>query len=598
MTYVLGIHEMHEASAALMRDGKLVAAASEERFTGLKADYGYPHHAIAYCLSEAGISSAQLDAVALASHNLNPVLMKIKRGANFSVDDWVREQHSYWKPLLFEKKRVDYYSLFKDNPEWSYENTYASDSFLDGYMEPEEMKAMQILRISTVSGLFGVPSARVRTVTHEDCHTFYGYFSSNLRCETLALTAEGIGDYSNGSVSRFSVHQQTNISYTLENHLGHIYQYITLLLGMKPGQHEYKVMGLAPYSTNYEASRSYEVFRRLLRVEGIDIVYDQAPRDLYCWVRDRFEGHRFDGIAGGLQRFTEELLAEWVKAASRFTGLSRVCFTGGVAQNIKACKKIAELDGIEDPYIPPASGDTSVAIGACYAEMWRHLNHTGQTFDSLAPLENIYLGPEFSTEEVEETLSQNKVREHYDVTSNTSPSAIAQLLEQGLVIARCSDRMEFGLRALGNRSILADPRNAESVQKINSKIKYRDFWMPFTPTVLAKRQDNYIENPKSLRCPYMTMAFDTTAQGRREIPAAIHPADFTVRPQILEEAANPEYYAIIGEFEKLTGVGALLNTSFNLHGNPIVLGPQQAIDTMNRSALDAVIIGRYLVTRK
>jgi carbamoyltransferase len=183
------------------------------------------------------------------------------------------------------------------------------------------------------------------------------------------------------------------------------------------------------------------------------------------------------------------------------------------------------------------------------------------------------------------------------VTKGLEARDIARLLTEGKIIARCAGRMEFGLRALGNRTIMADPRDYRIVRKINEAIKFRDFWMPFTPTILAERESDYIVNPKNLSSPFMTMAFDSTELAQKELIAALHPADLTVRPQILLEEKNPGYYSIIKEFEKLTGVGGILNTSFNLHGYPIVLGPEQAIFTLENSELDGVLIGDYYIER-
>ncbi len=595
---ILGIQEAHDASAALMIDGEVVAAVQEERFTGLKGDYGYPEQSINYCLRHAGVNSTDISEVVLASHQWNPVLTKIKRNANFTVSDWVKEQHEFWRPTLFEKKKISHYEIFKDRGDFSYDNTYPMEHLLSGYMDPEEMKDMARIRKSVVAQKLNLPTGKVRTVTHEDCHTFYSYFAGPLRGDILALTSEGIGDYSNGTVSTFNESGRVELSSTRDNHIGHIYQYITLILGMKPAQHEYKVMGLAPYSNIKELEKSYKVFKDILKVEGLNIVYDKRPSDLYFWFRDNLEGHRFDGIAGGLQRFVEEILCNWVQACTEKTGLKRICFSGGVAQNIKANKAISELGCVEDIYVCPAAGDTSISIGACYFAMWEHLRSNGISTDSIKPLDNIYLGPEYSRDEIRDILKEEKIEEDFKILRDVTPEYIAGLLSDGNVLARCVSRMEFGLRALGNRSILADPRRYSTVSKINAQIKFRDFWMPFTPTILAKRADDYIINPKNIKSPYMTMAFDTTALAQHELAAALHPADLTARPQILEAHSNPAYYELIEAFERKTGVGAVLNTSLNLHGLPIVLGPREAVYTLRNSGLDALILGDYLIMRR
>lgn len=581
-----------------MVNGEIMAAVQEERFTGLKGDYGYPENAIAYCLKQAGIKSSEIDEVALASLCWNPVLTKIKRNANYSVQDWVKEQHEFWKPTLFEKKQISLYDIFKDRKDWRYDTTYPMDHLLKGYMNPEEMNNMAIIRKQTVAKKLEIPEDRVRMVVHEDCHTFYAYYGSPLRGKTLALTSEGIGDYSNCTVSIMDESGRNEVASSRDNHLGHIYQYITLILGMKPAQHEYKVMGLAPYANAKELEKSYKVFKNILKVDGLKIVYDQKPTDLYFWFREKLEGHRFDGIAGALQKYLEDTLATWVQACSKETKLSRICFSGGVAQNIKACKTLGELNCVQEIYVCPAAGDTSISMGACYWAMWDYLHRSGLPVDSIRPLENIYLGPEFTLKEIEREIQRSGISAQYKVLSQVSNEEVARLLSEGLVIARSCGRLEFGLRALGNRSILADPRRPSIVAKINSQIKFRDFWMPFTPTILAERQNDYLVNPKRLQAPYMAMAFDSTELARKDLVAALHPADFTARPQILERHRNPKYYDLIKAFESITGVGGILNTSLNLHGEPIALGPKEAIHTFENSELDGLLLEDFLILRK
>lgn len=594
---ILGMQEAHDASACLMINGRVVAAAQEERFTGLKGDYGLPRRAIEACLKKAGIDRKDIDEVVLASHAWNPVLTKIKRNANFSVDDWVKEQREYWYPKLFEGKQVSYYDLYKNRPDFSYDDFYPMDNLLGGYMDPAEMKQMGRIRKEAVSSFLGINAEKIRTITHEECHTYYAYFGSPLRGEVLCLTAEGIGDYSNGTASRFDEMGRRELAHTKENHLGHIYQYMTLLLGMKPAQHEYKVMGLAPYANEHEIAKSFKVFENILKIDGLNIVFDQKPRDLYFHFRDALEGHRFDGIAGAVQRWLEEILIKWVSVAAKETGLKKMVMAGGVAQNIKAMKRLMELPELENLFICPAAGDTSLPIGACYYAMHQHIQANKLSFDLLEPLQNMYLGPEVAESECEQAICDTNAGGRYHVTSHVSPEQTAGILATGKILARSAGGMEFGLRALGNRSILADPRNPATLRKINSAIKFRDFWMPFTPTILAERAEDYLVNPKGVCSPFMTMAFDTRPAAHRDLIAALHPADLTARPQILEKTANPSYYAIIKAFEKMTGVGGILNTSFNLHGAPIALGPKEAIHTLDNSDLDGLLIGNTLLSR-
>jgi len=594
---VLGIQEAHDAGAAVMIDGRVIAAAQEERFTGLKGDYGFPRQSIAACLKIAGVRSSEVDTVALATHNWNPVLTRIKRNANFSVADWVKEQHAYWKPTLLENRSVIYHDLFKDRSDFSYDATYPVDELMSGYMNAADMKAMREIRLQVAHRELGVPLNRIRTITHEDCHTYYAYYGSPIREQALALTCEGFGDYSNGSVSLFNPTGRTELARSTENHLGHIYQYITLLLGMKPVQHEYKVMGLAPYANERQVAAAYKVFERIQTISGLNVVYDQKPGDLYFHFRDALEGHRFDAIAGAVQRFVEEVLCKWVTACMNQTGVRHVVFSGGVAQNIKACKRISELPELASIYVCPAAGDTSLPIGACYVAACEDSKRAVGRQIEVQSMDTAYLGPAFSGSDITTAIEKGRIASRHRIIPHASVEDVAARIAEGRIIGRCAGRMEFGLRALGNRSILADPRRHETVRKINAAIKYRDFWMPFTPTILSECRHDYIVNPRELESPFMSMAFDSTPRARRELTAALHPADFTVRPQILERRQNPQYYDLINAFRKLTGVGAMLNTSFNLHGEPIVLGPEQAIRTFENSELDGLLLEDTLILR-
>ncbi len=598
--YILGIHDGHDASAALMKDGEIIAAAQEERFTGLKGDYGYPKLSIKYCLDYADIKPKGLDYVALSSKNSNPVLAYIKRNANFSVSHWVREQDLFWRPLKFENRRENYYEIFR-NDNFSRERYYDYSGILSGYMTLEEMATFLERRVTFISKELGAAKDKIIITNHEMNHKSYALFGSRFRNEpVLVITVEGIGDAYNATVSVYKNGRIEALCEMSENHLGHIYQYVTLILGMKPAQHEYKVMGLAPYSNQYETGKAYKVFRKILKVEGMEVKFDRKPQDLYFTIKDELKDCRFDGIAGGAQLFLEEVLCEWVRNCVKETGIRKLVMAGGVAQNIKALKAISELDCIDDMFVPPAAGDTSNSLGACYNVAYEKGPKEYTAHTSIKSLRTVYLGPEFKDAEIESAISTSNLGKDFEVKKKVGNNVIASLLAEGRILGIMRGKMEFGLRALGNRSILADPSNQLTVGKINQKIKFRDFWMPFTPSMLDYRVKDYINNPKNLYSPHMTMAFSSTEESRKkcEFIAAMHPADKTVRPQILKESDNPKYYDLIKKFEKITGIGALLNTSFNLHGRPIAIGPKESIHILLNSGLDGLVMEDYLILRR
>ena len=595
---ILGIHDGHDSSVALMIDGKIVYASQEERFSGLKTDYGLPIKAIKDCLKSTGIKSSKIDEVALGTKKLNPVLMRLKRNANFSVSDWIEEQEKFWKPKIFENKKISYWKTFKEK-NFKHDKIYNYKNILNTYMSKKDMDIFQERRISKISALLKINKKKIKVQLHEDCHKYYSFYFFKERKDGIAITCEGIGDYSNGSVSTVKNGNFNLITYNRHNHLGHIYQYITLLLGMKPSQHEYKVMGLAPYASNYEISKSFKVFNKILKVKNLNIVFDKKPRDLFYHFKENLVDCRFDGIAGGLQKFLEKKLNEWFLACLNKLSYKDFYFSGGVAQNIKAGMNLNQSKKFNKIFIPPAAGDTSISIGACYKSASDYCDRKKiSKLKYIKPVDNMYLGYKIKQTEIIKYINKYKVRNKYKIIKNFKPKKIAELIFKGNVVGRCAGNMEFGLRALGNRSILCDPRYFSNINKINAKIKKRDFWMPFTPSILKEDFNKLIKNPKHLNSKFMSMAFHTTSLGQKNLGAAIHPSDFTARPQKLEKQDNPEYYNIIKEFKKLTGVGALLNTSLNLHGLPIARTVKDAFYIINNSDLDCLIVENYLFIKK
>jgi carbamoyltransferase len=300
-------------------------------------------------------------------------------------------------------------------------------------------------------------------------------------------------------------------------------------------------------------------------------------------------GQRFDYICAGLQRFTEEILCQWVQSAVAATGVRRLLAAGGVFMNVKANKRIAELAEVDSFEAFPSCGDETLPLGSFYLDSARHFGE-----DSVPPLQHFYLGGEPNENDILAALAQSGYR--YEKPADIA-DAVAELLTAGQPVARCAGPMEFGARALGNRSILADPKNQDVVRVINQMVKKRDFWMPFAPMVKEERQHDYIQNPKHLRSPFMMMTFDTK-ENFRDLIAAVHNADLTCRAQILSRSHNPQMHDILTAFERRTGGGIILNTSFNLHGFPIVRTPEDALAVLRDSGLEYLQLGDYIVYKK
>ena len=293
--------------------------------------------------------------------------------------------------------------------------------------------------------------------------------------------------------------------------------------------------------------------------------------------------------------FTEDLLLKWIKNAIKETGIHKIACAGGVFMNVKANMRIMEMDEVDDIFIFPSCGDESLAIGAAYSVYADHILSIKKY--SRTPLDSIYFGPEYSMEEIEGDI-KNELDESYSIERITDmPKYIAEKLADGEILARFDERMEFGQRSLGNRSILANPSSYDTIREINMAIKQRDFWMPFAPSILDERQNDVIINPKKISAPYMIMAFRINDNIRKNFSAAIHPYDFTARPQILKKSFNINYHKLITEFDKITGIPGVLNTSFNLHGDPIVCSPSDAIKTLKKSGLKHLAIGSFFISK-
>ncbi len=567
----LGIHDGHTATAAVVVDGKLVSAVSEERLNRKKEWGGFPERAISEALRLAGAGPGDVGIVGIAT--LFPPITS----ADF-------EMAHPGKRFFWAATRV------MPRP-WLYNGAWLSGArLLSGGIVRKRKRA-----VASRLAEMGI-NAPTLFYEHHTAHGLGAHLFSG-RNENLVLTADGSGDMLSATVSIGRGGKIVRLSSVSNyNSIGEFYTRVTQHLGMKPLSHEYKVMGLAPYAPDDMGEKAYRILSEYFAVipEKLAFINKSGAwkRDYLKKLRKDLAGIRFDAVAFAAQRVLEETIASWAGAAVKKTRVSSLALAGGVFMNVKLNNLILEADGVDELFIMPSAGDESLALAAA---MMAFLE-TGK--NSHQPLETLYLGPEFSDEEIREALEGLDGGFVVSHEGEGIHEKVGQLLAQGKIIARFFGRMEFGARALGNRSILADPRDRGVVDRINKAIKMRDFWMPFAPTVLYERRRDYIVNPKDHPASYMMIAFPTTPLARREIPAALHPADATARPQVLRKEDNPTYYRVIKSFEAETGVGAVLNTSFNLHGDPIVCSPSDAVDTLLKSDLDGLAIGEWLVLRK
>lgn len=589
--YILGLNESHVATAAVLHDGVVVACASEERFNRRKGGFGFPRQAVAYCLAEAGIESSQLDLVVIGFNNPGLFLHDLEDESRTGTLVFLR----WFGPwvMRFLKRSSVQLPIIDTIYEWLYAHFYKR------LMWPY----LRRIHFQFISQYLGIARDKIVTVDHHLAHAYAVFYSYPKEAgqDYLVIVNDGIGDDTCGDVYRVSGSQWQRLATTLNRHsLAYLYQFTTQILGLKPNEHEYKVMGLAPYASAHEVDRVYPIFKRLIWLDGLSFSSRIPTLGYYYYLKQHLAEKRFDAIAGAAQRLTEELLVQQVREAIRTTGISRLVVAGGIYMNIKANQAIAALPEVIELQIMPSAGDESTAIGAAY---WGYQKMCQpQPFVPQA-LVDLYLGPRYSDQEIVQALDAAAVTggQQFSVLRLEQPAAeIAKLLADGAIVARFSGRMEFGARALGNRSILANPSRPETIKIINEKIKNRDFWMPFAPVVRQERAADYllINHKTDLAATYMMVGYETTALARRDLAAALHPADHTARPQILARENNPEYYEILEAFDALTGIGGLLNTSFNLHGEPIVCTPTDALRVFLLSGLDYLVLENYLIAKK
>jgi carbamoyltransferase len=547
----------HDSSACIARDGEILFALAEERLSRVKHDARFPALAIRACLDFAGVRPDALDFVccswppygAFVRHDLKCMLSGKLPVTSAGVLTLARD--------------------------------YVSATLQQGGRKPFERN-------------FGRTHAEFRFVDHHLAHAISAYAYSGFD-EAAVLVIDGRGAYEATSLWRGKAGRLEPIwTIPFPNSLGLFYAQFTHFLGFTPFSDEWKVMGLAPYGepgvdlSELIASDKflYRIAMRKLLGESSSPAAHLAtrfgpPREPESEIKLRDKN-----IAYAVQDACERAMLALAREAVTRTGSRNLCLAGGVALNSKANGKILASGIVDELFIQPAASDDGACLGAVLAP---YLDRGGEL--PIRKMRHASLGNEYSDAEIEKTLATYKLR----AKRVENPAATAAcLLARGKIIGWFQGRMEFGPRALGNRSILADPRDPKMTERVNNAVKFREWWRPFAPSILAEAAHEFLESATD--SPFMILTAQVRPEKRAVIPAVTH-ADGSARPQTVERDVNPLYWNLIREFEKLTGVPVVMNTSFNLRGEPIVASPTDAVRTFYTSGLDALVIGDFVVEK-
>jgi carbamoyltransferase len=587
---ILGISAFyHDSAACLVRDGEIVAAAQEERFTRKKHDYRFPAKAIEYCLAEAGIAPEQLDIVAF----YDKPLLKFDR---------LLETYVAYAPLGF---RLFLMGL----PLWLKQKLYT----------PRELDA----------GLSRRYKGRYVFLEHHESHAASAFLPSPFD-EAAILTLDGVGEWATGSIAVGRGNQiQMLKELRFPHSLGLLYSAFTYFTGFKVNSGEYKLMGLAPYGE--------PVYAELIREKMLDVKPDGSFRmDMSYFAythRDVMTSRKFERLFGGpprkpespitqremdlaasIQAVTEDIMLRIARYAHELTGLDQLCLAGGVALNCVGNGRILREGPFDQVWIQPAAGDAGGALGAALF-VWHQLLENKREPRGRDAQKGSLLGPAYSDAEIQAFLERKgAVYRHYE-SEDALCEAVAQLIAEENVVGHCAGRMEFGPRALGARSILGDARSRKMQATMNVKIKFRESFRPFAPAVLREDVDEYFEMRPNEDSPYMLLVapvreekrlpieshgekgLDKLRQVRSVVPAITH-VDNSARVQTIDAARNPRFYKILQAFKRRTGSPVVINTSFNVRGEPIVNTPEDAYRCFMHTNMDALVLESFVLLKK
>jgi carbamoyltransferase len=590
---ILGIScYYHDAAAAILQDGMLIAASEEERFSRIKHDFSFPHHAIQFCLESAGLQAGDVDYVVFYEkpfRKFDRILMSVLQTYPQS------------------------YKVFRESM-----ITWMIDKLWVG---------------SKISAELGIPTEKILYCEHHMSHAASAFLCSPFE-EAAVLTVDGVGEWVTGTWGVGKGNQiEIKKQMMFPHSLGLLYSAFTAFLGFEVNEGEYKVMGMAPYGQPRYVEKVWKVIRQ--EADGsfsLDMDYfcfqhsttrtfnkkfeqlfgaPRPPKTLFFTEDSGFPEYfgeapanfhelcklnqHYADIAASIQQVTEEVLITMARQLHKETGLKNLCIAGGVGLNSVANHRILRETPFEDIFIQPAAGDGGGALGAA---LWADNMLLGNP--RRFRMDHAYWGKGYSDGEVQQFLTENDIPFQHVGNEDKLLDLAVERLQQGNVIGWFQGRFEWGPRALGNRSIIADARNPRMKDIVNTKIKFREPYRPFAPSVLAERTEEFFEIPNALEqypARYMLYVVPVRKSKYDVLPAITH-VDGTGRLQTVFEDASPRYHGLIERFAQATGIPAILNTSFNLKGEPIVNTPANAFSTFYRSEMDMLFLGNFVVEKE
>jgi carbamoyltransferase len=602
MKKILGISAFyHDSAAALLIDGEIIAAAQEERFTRKKHTPDFPVNAVKYCLEYSGCSIDELDAVVF-----------------------------YDKPLLkFERLLETYYAFaprglrqfITSIPVWLKEKIFLKKLLHEGLSEVDKYDKKKLCLLFP---------------EHHLSHAASAFYPSPYK-EATILTIDGVGEWATATIC----HGKDNMIKMLKemrfpHSVGLLYSAFTYYLGFRVNSGEYKLMGLAPYG-NTEAKQTNDFIKlikdKIVSVKddgsiwlnqdyfnystGLKMVNERKWENLFGFPAVKPDGkidQKHCNLAYAIQKVTEEIVIKMMKEAKRITGSDYLCMAGGVALNCVANGKLLKEKDFKDIFIQPAAGDAGGALGAAQIAHYMYYEQERKVTSNGDSMQGAYLGPDYSDKEAVTAFKKHKAVFNKIESFDDLCKEVADLIDKGNVVGWFQGRMEFGPRALGNRSILGDSRNKEMQKKLNLKIKYREGFRPFAPSVLIESSKEFFDLP--VASPYMLLIADVNKERRNTLPdnyndldlweklyyersdvQSITHLDFSARIQTVHKETNPRFWQLINTFKEKTGYGIVVNTSFNVRGEPIVCTPEDAYKCFMRTEMDYLVVNNFFLRK-